>query len=140
MIEDLDNVKCDTIVTKELASCGHTAELPCGVNVSAHRCSHTCAGIMSCCGRVCGSSCSDCQTKNQEAFAAGETLGIERKRHGQHLCKKPLYCGHECPLPCSKYHVCMTMCRENCRQRCAHSSCSAHCSNPCEPCKEVCTW
>ena len=136
MIEDLDNFKCDNIIIKQLASCEHTAELPCSTDVLEHRCTRSCAGIMGCCGRTCGSSCSDCQAENQ----AGEILPIERKLHRQHLCKKPLYCGHECPLPCSRDHACTTMCREACRQRCAHSSCSAYCSNPCEPCKEVCTW
>ena len=133
MIENLDNFKCDIIVTKQLG-CEHTAELPCGMNVSVYRCSHTCARIMGCCGRTCSSSCSDCQP------VWNEESKISTKLHRQHLCKKSLYCGHECPLPCSGNHPCKTTCQEACRQRCAHSSCSAYCSNPCEPCKEVCTW
>ena len=136
MMENLDNFNCDIIVTKQLATCEHTAELHCSTDVSVHHCSRPCDGIMGCCGRTCHSSCSDCQAQNE----AGETSRIERKLHHQHPCKKPLYCGHECPLPCSQDHECTAMCHKACRQRCAHSSCSAYCSNPCEPCKEVCTW
>src|SRR6266576_565930 len=120
MMENLDSYKCDVIITKQLTSCEHAAELPCSMDVSEHRCSRPCDGIMNCCGRTCNSSCSDCQAKND----ANGTSRIERKLHRKHLCRKPLYCGHECTLPCSQDHECTTTCREACRQQCAHSRCS----------------
>jgi hypothetical protein len=136
MMEDLGGVKCNVTVTKQLASCEHTAELPCSMNISKHSCSHPCGGIIGCCGRTCDSPCFDCQAKNP----AGGTSRIERKLHREHLCKKPLYCGHDCLLPCLQGHECPPICREACRQRCAHRNCPASCSTPCELCKEVCTW
>jgi|SRR6266576_92097 len=136
MMEDLGAVKCNATVTKQLASYEHTAELPCSMNISEHYCSRPCGGIIGCCGRTCDSPCSECQTKNQ----AGGTSRIERRLHREHLCKKPLYCGHDCLLPCLQGHECPPICHEACRQRCAHRNCPASCSTPCELCKEVCTW
>ncbi|KAK2464284.1 hypothetical protein APHAL10511_003741 [Amanita phalloides] len=136
MMEDLGSFSCDVTVTKQLTSCEHTAELTCSTDVSEHRCSQPCNGIMECCGRNCNASCFGCQAENR-MDGVGQ---IQRAIHLKHTCKKPLYCGHECTLHCSRDHECVTICHEACRQQCAHSSCSDYCSTPCEPCKEVCTW
>ncbi|KAF8639511.1 hypothetical protein AX17_001416 [Amanita inopinata Kibby_2008] len=136
LMENLEAVKCIVIVEKQLPTCEHTAELPCSTDVTEYICTRPCNGVMTCCGRDCSAQCYRCQRKN----VANELGRTERMSHCEHLCNKSLYCGHECSLPCSRDHQCMTKCQKPCRQKCVHARCSGKCSTPCAPCMERCTW
>ncbi|KAI5827612.1 P-loop containing nucleoside triphosphate hydrolase protein [Schizophyllum commune Tattone D] len=138
LMNDLENVACEVVVEKDLPTCEHSASMPCSWDAEAHLCTKPCDGIMGCCGRTCQSRCSDCQSLNQDQRA--DDGKVTRAQHTRHPCKKPLFCGHACPLPCARDHVCTKSCSEDCRQECAHAKCRLRCSAPCASCKEACTW
>ncbi|TRM69481.1 hypothetical protein BD626DRAFT_12882 [Schizophyllum amplum] len=138
LMNELENVTCDETVEKDLPTCEHSASMPCSWNVEAHACTNPCDGIMGCCGRTCQSRCSDCQTHNNDNRA--DDGRIARVQHARHPCKKPLFCGHACPLPCSRDHTCTKTCTQPCPQECAHTKCRRRCSDSCASCKEPCTW
>ena len=140
---------CNEPTKRSLPGCEHEAELRCSDDPSSHSCTAICGGIMSCCGRTCGSKCSECRALTVES---DETLSSEsdeildsnrpvvRRIHKQHLCSKPLFCQHPCNGICSTDHNCSSRCRMPCRQKCIHGSCKSPCSQPCSPCKEECMW
>lgn len=144
MLDKLDEVYCDVLVEKELASCEHSAQMKCSDNPSSYSCTRPCGGIMECCGRTCNSNCRRCQHQNglpkDGLGLEQETVAIKRTAHVQHPCRKILHCAHLCPNSCSKGHKCATICKERCRQQCPHAGCKEYCSTPCSPCQEPCTW
>ncbi|PFH53777.1 hypothetical protein AMATHDRAFT_73192 [Amanita thiersii Skay4041] len=138
MLDNLEAVQCDVEVTKHLPKCEHTVILPCYADPANHPCVRPCGGIMACCGRDCVASCHECQAENLTGLIEGQQ--ITREKHRGHPCKKPLYCGHECPLLCTNDHECINTCNKRCRQKCSHAQCRGYCSTPCAPCQEPCTW
>jgi hypothetical protein len=137
LMDSLSEVLCNEIVTKELPSCEHVAQMACSRDAAQYRCEAPCGGIMtSCCGRDCRSHCFECQQVNVVAVE-GPVL---RQIHYEHPCQKTLYCEHPCDNPCSADHRCTTRCKEACRQVCVHARCKKSCSIPCAPCQESCTW
>lgn len=144
--DDLKAVLCTEPVEKQLPQCEHSAIVPCSLAPKDHRCSNTCGGILSCCGRSCKSSCSQClsttllrqvQAENVEAVP---TRAISRSQHQSHHCERTLYCQHPCGLQCSQNHECNTYCTKSCRQRCDHHQCLKPCGEDCSPCAEPCAW
>ncbi|TFK44429.1 hypothetical protein BDQ12DRAFT_672980 [Crucibulum laeve] len=138
LLDNLEQVTCNVMVEKTLPNCEHIVPLKCSEDPVNYICTARCNGIMSCCGRNCGSSCYGCRTLPGNASVEGERT--QRRNHTQHPCDKLLYCGHRCPKACSQDHECVTKCTEPCRQECIHAQCRQNCSTPCSPCQEKCTW
>src|ERR1700722_13633853 len=114
LIDSLDQVHCDVVLTKQLINCEHSARLSCSTDPQKHTCTAPCRGIMTCCRKDCKFHCSQCQGMN-----TGSGNGIvKRIRHMNHPCEKPLFCGHSCGKNCSQDHVCETSCKRECRQQC----------------------
>ncbi|KAJ7045696.1 hypothetical protein C8F04DRAFT_1065834 [Mycena alexandri] len=134
-LDNLDDFFCTVLVKKNFPTCEHSADMMCSSDPSEAQCTHTCDGVMSCCGRSCNSKCSVCQRFNEPALGP-----IDRIQHDTHPCEKNLYCGHTCGRTCSRDHECATTCQKQCRQRCSHSECQSYCSTPCSPCMKECTW
>jgi len=136
-MDNLAEVFCNTVITKQLPNCEHTADLACAADPSEHRCRSLCGGIMACCGRNCSSQCHNCQRQNETNTDQDQHA---RVAHHPHPCQKTLFCQHQCQLSCSQEHQCTTQCNRPCRQQCPHARCRQACSNPCTPCQEPCTW
>ncbi|KAJ6499128.1 hypothetical protein C8R45DRAFT_981206 [Mycena sanguinolenta] len=134
-LDDLAEVFCTSRVIKNFPTCEHSAEMMCSANPAEVKCTNSCGGIMSCCGRSCGSGCHMCQGINNQTEGR-----INRIEHVAHPCQKILFCAHTCSKPCSRDHECAKECKEQCRQECAHSRCTSYCSSPCAPCMKECTW
>lgn len=144
-LDNLSQVVCEVVVTKKLPSCEHEAEMRCSDDPALYRCREACRGIMTCCGRSCQATCSQCQILNeseptQEQDGEGMDVLIARKTHQCHPCQRPLFCGHQCNRVCSSEHECTTECLKECRQSCVHARCTRPCSEPCAPCMEPCAW
>lgn len=133
----LGDVPCNVIVSKQLMTCEHPADLMCSEDPTPYRCNAICDGIMSCCGRTCGSRCHECQMVNIVPIGTGR---VRRSMHHNHPCGKTLYCEHPCRSMCSQEHECTKMCQEPCRQVCLHARCNQVCSIACAPCQEPCSW
>ncbi|KAI0628064.1 hypothetical protein C8Q77DRAFT_1068619 [Trametes polyzona] len=138
-LQNLAVVKCHQQVRKQLLSCEHTAMMPCHQDPARFACREPCSGPLQCCSKSCKASCGDCQKLNPHAPPA--TGGrIARANHRSHPCERPMYCQHNCGLPCSREHECNTKCQGPCRQQCTHHRCPKPCSEPCAPCMEPCPW
>lgn len=136
-LDELDNIRCDVIVRKQLTHCEHEADTTCSVDPANILCERICDEILTCCGRSCKAQCHTCQRLNE---GGGAAVPVVRSKHLQHPCNKLLYCGHLCENACSEDHQCTTKCKGPCRQVCAHTACNNYCSTPCAPCQEACTW
>lgn len=137
LIDQLEEVFCNVLVSKQLPGCEHTAIMRCSDDASLYLCTAQCSRVTECCGRDCVANCHQCQSLNPTPDKAGH---IPRTKHMEHPCRKPLYCAHECTKSCSRDHECITLCKERCRQECIHARCKQYCSTPCSPCQEPCTW
>nr|GAT43007.1 predicted protein [Mycena chlorophos] len=135
-LDNLEDVRCTTVVVKHFSDCEHSTEMECSTEPSEMACSAPCNGIMPCCGRTCLAKCYECQTKNDKI--PGEL--VVRAKHQPHKCEKNLFCGHKCGKTCSENHECTTSCQQQCRQQCKHSQCKEYCSTPCAPCMKPCDW
>ncbi|KAK0186426.1 hypothetical protein F5146DRAFT_1161311 [Armillaria mellea] len=140
--ENLPSVFCHAEVTKRLSLCGHEAKMRCSDDPRMHRCLRACGGSMSCCGKMCKTSCGDCTKLNLDARGIKEdiNLRIMRALHESHKCERLLFCQHQCGLDCSQDHECNTSCKRACRQRCSHHKCPKPCAEDCPPCAEPCDW
>ncbi|KAI0332312.1 P-loop containing nucleoside triphosphate hydrolase protein [Cubamyces sp. BRFM 1775] len=138
-LDNLADVYCAVLLTKDLPGCEHNATMRCSDDPRQIACKVICNGVMACCGRSCKAQCHQCQmlnTRNNDDQAESEDLAtavLLRTNHVAHPCQRSLFCGHLC-------HECTVFCREPCRQVCAHARCMNYCSTPCAPCQEPCTW
>lgn len=138
-LDKLASVQCTEQVRKPLPNCEHSAIMSCHRDPATFQCTESCAGVLECCTKICKSSCGMCLTLN---WPTSMTQGakIPRTHHVPHPCERPMYCQHNCGLPCSREHECNTKCQARCRQQCVHHSCQKPCAEPCAPCMEPCIW
>ena len=146
-LDNLAEVDCPVLLTKDLPGCEHNATMRCSDDPRQVACKVTCNGIMACCGRSCKAQCHQCQMLNprdnggdQEDSEGISDAALPRTNHVAHPCQRSLFCGHLCGKNCSQDHECTFFCKEPCRQVCAHARCKNYCSTPCAPCQEPCTW
>ncbi|KAH9895168.1 P-loop containing nucleoside triphosphate hydrolase protein [Cubamyces lactineus] len=145
-LDNLAEVPCSVLLTKDLPGCEHDATMRCSDDPRQVACKVTCNGIMACCGRSCKAQCHQCQMLNtrtdgdQEGSEDVAIAALPRTNHVAHPCQRSLFCGHLCGKSCSQDHECTVFCKEPCRQVCAHARCRNYCSTPCAPCQEPCTW
>ena len=130
-----EDISCDVEKDKALPGCEHFAKMLCGKDPSLHDCTAPCNRTLPCCGKTCGSKCSECAVLDLV-----DTRTRVRIEHKTHTCDKQLRCGHRCTEPCSSDHQCSGKCTAKCRQTCKHHSCDKFCSEACRPCLEPCTW
>ncbi len=114
----------------------------CSDDPRKHKCLRPCGGSMSCCAKMCKTSCGDCTKLNLVARGIKENIDLRIKRtlHKSHSCERLLFCQHRCGLDCSQDHECNTSCKQACRQRCSHHKCPKPCAEDCPPCAEPCDW
>lgn len=134
---DLVNVNCQQMVKKSYSACEHSRMVKCSEDVSSEKCRENCGTYLTCCGRNCQSSCSDCQDLSPRN---AENSLIQRTSHGRHPCRKVLFCGHPCQEGCSENHECTKKCMKQCQRSCRHSVCAKACHIVCAPCAEPCSW
>jgi hypothetical protein len=94
LMETLQDVFCDALVTKPLPHCEHTAQLACSQSPENHMCMTPCRRERPCCSKACPSACGQCQTLNtpdDDLYATTIPGLIVRKEHMSHTCKKTLY-------------------------------------------------
>ena len=113
---------CRVKVEKELP-CGHLADVPCFLDVSAVKCREPCDAVLDC-GHQCSGQCGQCQRGRLHVRC-------------QSKCGRTLVCSHECKFPCTP--TCPP-CMEECNNYCVHSKCQRKCYEPCVPCREPCRW
>ncbi|KAI0816803.1 hypothetical protein BC628DRAFT_1334253 [Trametes gibbosa] len=142
-LENLTSVRCAARVQKQLPGCEHFATMPCHLDPVNVTCMEQCNGALECCTKSCKAACGKCQLETlSHDFEAANIKGnkIARVHHIPHPCERPMYCQHNCGLPCSREHECNTKCKGTCRQQCVHHCCPRPCSEPCAPCMEPCVW
>ncbi|KAG9009435.1 hypothetical protein FRB93_005371 [Tulasnella sp. JGI-2019a] len=140
MLDNPEEIACSELVEKQLVLCEHWARMTCSTDPADFICRSICNGNLHCCNKKCQGQCGRCQGCNPREEGAGISV-IIRARHASHLCKKLLYCQHECNGQCSDNHDCSDVtCGRRCRQACPHHECNAPCSVPCAPCMELCPW
>mmetsp|Transcript_4606 Transcript_4606/g.10903 ORF Transcript_4606/g.10903 Transcript_4606/m.10903 type:complete len:1123 (-) Transcript_4606:447-3815(-) len=105
-------------------ACGHTASIACrDARLENPVCPKLCGKAVEGCLHECANRCSECD--------------------GKHMCKKqcgkPLFCGHDCELPCHHGTECPP-CVKKCVAVCAHSKCCKTCGESCAACVEECVW
>lgn len=112
LTDGLENVKCETVVTK-LLPCGHEKEMPCFGRAEEVSCNFPCERVLSC-GHPCRGRCSD----DCSMFACAETVekslacGYHRLKclcsedvsevDCTQKCERKLPCGHYCNGKCSE--------------------------------------
>lgn len=136
MIDDLTQFKCRQIIEKSFTTCEHKRSVECSGSIDMFRCTEKCNNNLECCGRNCQSECGQCQSINEQTT---NTM-ISRTSHCNHPCRRTLFCGHRCKVPCSEDHECTQRCEERCQRMCEHATCTKACHTVCAPCAEPCTW
>ena len=103
---------CMVIVTKTLAICGHTCELPCSMPPDEYKCQVSCERFCDQghkCVKICHETCGDCPVN---------------------VVKRLPQCGHDQEVPCSMKAE-NVMCRQRCQIKlaCGHQ-CNKKCGDP----------
>jgi hypothetical protein len=90
LMDRLDEVQCNVIVPKQLATCEHLARMPCSASPINFKCSAKCDRTRPCCGKPCLAACHKCQTLSL-ANTSDEFIGsVARDAHAPHPCEKTL--------------------------------------------------
>lgn len=131
--QDLARVKCRQTVTKTVPLCGHTARVPCYMDISKVRCMRICGANLPC-GHQCNRVCSDCKKADSNRLVI-VNHGVCDNKCGRSFTT----CNHECQNTCHGEEPC-SPCNLPCEVRCSHSRCSRGCNEPCPPCAEQCSW
>jgi hypothetical protein len=107
--QDIDRIKCSSIVSKWVLNCNHAVEVPCSVNVTeGYRCPVACEKILNC-GHGCSGTCGICCQKDE--------IGAPVNRH--QACRR--ICGR-------KYATC----NHTCKRECHDGTDCGLCDSPCE--------
>jgi hypothetical protein len=111
---DLDKVRCDVIVSKQVPNCGHTVNVKCSRDVSPEKfsCFTPCGALLPC-GHLCPGTCSSCSKVDND----GNLLHVKCPK----ICgRKHGTCSHNCPRACHDGADCGP-CRERCDVSCLSS-------------------
>jgi hypothetical protein len=111
---DLDKVRCDVIVSKQVPNCGHTVNVKCSRDVSPEKfsCFTPCGALLPC-GHLCPGTCSSCSKVDDD----GNLLHVKCSK----ICgRKHGTCSHNCPRACHDGADCGP-CRERCDVSCLSS-------------------
>lgn len=127
-LDTLDQVNCQTMVTKALPTCGHSAKMACYQDPASSLCNLPCDVELACCSTTCRGTCGTCQTFSPTPH------------HKSHTCSRSLICGHTCGGACEIGHICRSACSQSCLQKCSHRGCKNGCGVACTPCVEDCDW
>ena len=111
---------CTEIIRKQVVTCKHFCDVPCGVNVNDFICSHPCNKLLDC-GHPCKGTC-------------GECLSNTLHKPCQKVCGRNLICGHSCKNRCDETCIC----KLECKYECKHSKCPLMCGERCIECNEPC--
>ncbi|TLD10377.1 hypothetical protein PgNI_06085 [Pyricularia grisea] len=135
--QDVQTLKCKTIVEKTVPGCNHKVRVKCSTNVEsgAFHCPVPCEELLAC-GHGCTGDCGSCTTNGDQ------NGGAPNKKHAvcSAICQRPSStCSHQCKRKCHGGDDCGP-CRNKCEVRCPHSACGRKCSEPCTPCIEPCIW
>lgn len=94
--QEVHKIKCDTIVSKQVPSCGHIVQTKCWQDVTAEnfKCRTPCGANLPC-GHSCPGSCSRCQVKNPDGNTA-----IKHQKCTKICGRGYGTCNHVCPQQC----------------------------------------
>ncbi|RPA90894.1 hypothetical protein L873DRAFT_1753088 [Choiromyces venosus 120613-1] len=133
-LQDLAQVKCQTMVKRELPLCGHVVSLKCYIDINKHNCNEPCGANLPC-GHQCTMECQKCTRLDDDQ----QTIITNHSTCTVPCGRKFTNCKHSCSVPCHGGDTCKP-CSEPCEVRCAHSLCGKKCSEACAPCAEECGW
>ena len=108
--QDLDSIKCNVRVQKQVPGCNHAVEVPCFQDVAApsFRCPTAC-GINLACGHSCPGTCGKCNGKDPDM--------------------NPIVKHQKCTKTCGRH---FGACNHTCRQLCHDGTDCGLCFAPCE--------
>ncbi|KAL4816023.1 hypothetical protein BDW67DRAFT_57620 [Aspergillus spinulosporus] len=126
--QDLDTVKCPTLVDREIPHCHHRTRLACHIDVASvdYKCTRQCQRLLPC-GHNCKRQCLSCTKRTADGPQVDHGKCTQR-------CGRPYStCAHACNAECHGDTPCPP-CTSPCDVQCGHSRCPQKCSEPCAPC------